>query len=213
MQASKKYKYLDNDSLLEAVNILSNRDKEINQIVEEIGPPPIWERPQGFDTLVRIILEQQVSLKSAAAVYNKLTATINPLSPQGFLQFSDTELKNFGFSRQKTSYCRNVANAILEGTLNLTELWNLDDDSVRDELIKIKGVGLWTANIYLLMVLKRPDIWPVGDIALGKSIQKIKNLNNKPTNNEMENISENWKPWRAVAARILWHNYLNNKKY
>ena len=205
-------KSLNNNSLLHTVNILANRDVDLKHIVNKFGPPPIWDREEGFHTLIHIILEQQVSLHSAKAAYDKLIANANPLSPQKFLQFTDSDLKSFGFSRQKTSYGRNVAHAILDGTLDLTALWKLDNESVRSELMKIKGIGIWTSDIYLLMVLKRPDVWPTGDIALTVAMQKIKNLDTRPKHEEMEKISNNWKPWRAVAARMLWHYYLNNGK-
>ncbi len=209
---TNRHEILNEDLLSKSVNILANRDVDLKHIVNKFGPPPIWDREEGFHTLIRIILEQQVSLHSAKAAYDKLIANANPLSPQKFMQFTDSDLKSFGFSRQKTSYGRNVAHAILDGTLDLTALWKLDDESVRSELMKIKGIGIWTADIYLLMVLKRPDVWPTGDIALAVAIQKIKNLDTRPKHEEMEKISNNWKPWRAVAARMLWHYYLNNGK-
>ena len=202
---------MDDSSLLKAVNILTKKDRDLKQVLNKIGPPPLWDREEGFDTLIRIILEQQVSLHSAKAAYDKLIAHANPLTPEKFLTFSDSELKSFGFSWQKTNYGRNLAKAILEGELNLAALRKLNDDDVRKELMKIKGIGIWTADIYLLMVLKRPDIWPVGDIALAVAIQKIKNLDTRPKHEEMEIIINNWKPWRAVAARLLWHYYLNTK--
>lgn len=212
MKVNNSYDSLTNESLITAVNILTKKDADLNQVVKKFGPPPIWERNEGFDTLLRIILEQQVSLHSAKAAYDKLIANANPLTPQKFLQFTDSELKSFGFSHQKTSYGRNLANALLEGALNLTRLQRLEDDAVRSELMKIKGIGIWTADIYLLMVLKRPDVWPTGDIALAISMQKIKNLDTRPKHEEMEIISNNWKPWRAVAARLLWHYYLSHGK-
>ena len=206
------YETVTEDLLSKVINILANRDTDLKDIVNRFGPPPLWDREEGFDTLLRIILEQQVSLHSAKAAFDKLIANANPLTPQKFLQFSDSDLKSFGFSWQKTSYGRNLAHAILERTLILSELQKLDDDKVRLELMKIKGIGIWTADIYLLMVLKRPDIWPTGDIALAVAMQKIKNLDTRPKHEDMEDISNNWKPWRAVAARLLWHYYLNNGK-
>ena len=205
-------KSLNNSSLLHTVNILANRDPDLKNIVKKFGSPPLWDRDEGFHTLIRIILEQQVSLESAQAAYDKLIAKVNLLTPQKFLKFTDNQLKAFGFSRQKTSYGRNVANAILDGTLDLIALGKMNDESVRSKLMKIKGIGNWTADIYLLMVLRRPDVWPSGDIALAIALQKIKNLDRRSNQQEMEEISDNWKPWRAVAARLLWHFYLNNGK-
>jgi len=203
---------LNEKQLQKAVNVLAEVDADLKNIVGKFGAPPLWDREEGFHTLVRIILEQQVSLKSAKATYDKLVAKTNPLTPQKFLEISDSQLKAFGFSRQKSSYCRNVANALLDGSLNLTALRKMENEAVKSELIRIKGIGDWTADIYLLMVLKRPDVWPQSDLALAIAMQKIKKLDMRPNNNEMKLISKNWKPWRAVAARILWHFYLNNGK-
>ncbi len=211
-EASNHHKSLNEKLLNIAVKELSIADADLKYIFNKYGAPPLWDREEGFHTLIRIILEQQVSLKSAEATYNKLFAEANPLTPQKFLEFSDTQLKSFGFSRQKTSYSRNVANTIFEGHLDLTALPKMEIEEVKSELMKIKGIGNWTSDIYLLMVLKRPDVWPSGDLALAVAIQKIKNLDNRPNNDEMKEISKNWKPWRAVAARMLWHFYLNNRK-
>jgi len=170
----------------------------------------MWERESGFSTLLHIILEQQVSLASARAAHNKLLETANPLTPRRFLQLDDSTLRTIGFSRQKTIYGRELARSIDEGLLDLDALGSMDDAAVRAELIKIKGIGRWTADIYLLMVLRRPDIWPVGDLALAVAAQKVKGLRTRPTQQELDEMSAAWRPWRAVAARILWHYYLSN---
>ena len=169
----------------------------------------MWEREEGFPTLLLIILEQQVSLASARAAYNRLLAAASPLTPERFLRLEDAELKSIGFSRQKTAYGRHLAQAILRGELDLAGLHALDDDSVKEHLTKVKGIGHWTADIYLLMVLRRPDSWPKGDLALATAIRKAKGLKQKPTFEDVERIGERWRPWRAVAARILWHYYLS----
>ena len=150
-----------------------------------------------------------MSLASAKATFDKLNNAVNQLTPQRFLQFNDAELKSFGFSRQKTRYGRILSESILSGTLDLDALGTLDDKSVHRELTKLTGIGTWTANIYLLMALRRPDIYPTGDIALAKAMQAIKNLAARPSNEEQLAIAEAWKPWRSVAARILWHYYLS----
>jgi DNA-3-methyladenine glycosylase II len=159
--------------------------------------------------LIRIILEQQVSLASAKASFDRLKATVSPLTPQGFLELSDARLKSCGFSRQKAAYGRNLATAIAEDGLELERFETMADQNVRADLVRIKGIGPWTANIYLLTVLRRPDIWPREDLALALAIQKLKRMKNRPTPQELENLSAAWKPWRAVAARLLWHYYLN----
>jgi len=170
----------------------------------------MWERESGFSTLLHIILEQQVSLASARAAHNKLLELASPLTPERFLQLDDTTLKTVGFSRQKTAYGRNLAQSIVDGILNLNALTAMDDASVRSELIKIKGIGRWTADIYLLMVLRRPDVWPTGDLALAVAAQRVKNLPVRPTDEQLVEMSVRWRPWRAVAARILWHYYLSD---
>ncbi|MCP4142723.1 MAG: DNA-3-methyladenine glycosylase 2 family protein [Chloroflexi bacterium] len=200
---------LNQNRLSEGVAALVAIDKDLEDVVAKFGSPPMWAREEGFPTLLHIILEQQVSLASAKAAFTKLTKAADPLTPESFLSFSDTELKGFGFSRQKTRYGRALSEAILSGDLDLDSLNKLDDESVRKELIKIKGIGTWTANIYLLMALLRPDIWPTGDLALAKAIQNIKKLPELPGQDEQLKIAEKWKPWRAVGARILWHHYLS----
>jgi DNA-3-methyladenine glycosylase II len=166
------------------------------------------EREQGFATLVFIILEQQVSLASAKAAYDKLLMHTDPLTPDGFLDLTDDQLKGFGFSRQKTSYGRQLANAILDKSLDLAKLADLDDDEAKGQLTQVKGIGSWSADIYLLRALGRPDIWPSGDLALAVAVQRLKGLAARPSPKELDSMSRAWKPWRAVAARMLWLYYL-----
>ena len=202
---------LDDDSLHRAADELAARDSHLRAVIEKHGYPPLWAREPGFPTLVKIILEQQVSLSSAQAAYDKLLQRINPLTPEEFHTLDDAELKRFGFSRQKTRYCRILADTILCGELDLAELVQLSDEAVSETLTALKGIGPWTAGIYLLMVLRRPDIWPQGDIALLTSMQEVKQLETRPDNEKAAEIAEAWKPWRSVAARILWHNYLSER--
>ena len=199
---------LNDNTLLDGVSYLCEVDPDLGQIVSQFGNPPLWAREPGFPTLVHIILEQQVSLASAKAAFTKLEQSAGELTPKRFLAFTDNELREFGFSRQKTRYGRALSEAIINGDLDLDGLPNLDDATVHKELIQIKGIGPWTADIYLLMALLRSDIWPVGDLALVKAVQKIKDLTDKPTPEEWSIIAEPWRPFRAVAARILWHFYL-----
>jgi DNA-3-methyladenine glycosylase II len=139
----------------------------------------------------------------------KLVDAAVVLTPERFLGFSDGELRKLGFSRQKTKYGRELSSAIINGDLDLAELHRLDDAGACDALEKTKGIGPWTADIYLLMALLRPDIWPSGDLALVKSIKKTYGFPEKPPNEDVFEFAKRWKPWRAVAARILWHDYLN----
>lgn len=201
----------DQTTFQTALEELSRIDPDLGRIIREYGPPPMWQREQGFATLLRIILEQQVSLASARAVFEKLSQALTPFSPQNFLKFSDDELKSCGFSRQKTAYGRYLAQAIVEGSLDLAELSELADETVKARLMKIKGIGHWTADIYLLMALGRPDIWPAGDLALIKAVHQLKGFSAKPPADKLARISQIWKPWRAVAARLLWHFYLSER--
>ena len=197
------------DSLAEGLAFLSAAEPDFARIHRRLGAPPMWARMPGFPTLVYIILEQQVSLASAKAAYTKLEQACGAITPQAFLRFSDEELKTIGFSRQKAGYCRGLARTILDGELDLDGLDSLPDEQVHAALTGIKGIGPWTANIYLLMVLLRPDIWPAGDLALAVAYQKLKQLPARPGTQELDAIAERWRPWRAVAARLLWHDYLN----
>jgi DNA-3-methyladenine glycosylase II len=203
---------LDEHRLLKGVQELVERDRDFAGIVAAYGPPPLWGREQGFPTLVHIILEQQVSLASAMAAYNKLVAAVDPLTPQNFLTLTDEELKAIGFSRQKTGYGRALAQAIMDGRLDLPGLETLEDQEARDQLMQVKGIGLWTADIYLLMAMGRPDIWPRGDLALEVAMQRLKGWERRPTPEETGEMSTAWRPWRAVAARLLWHYYLSEPK-
>ncbi len=178
-------------------------------MIERLGPPPLWDREPGFPTLVHIILEQQVSLASARSAFEKLNAALPKLEPTSFLELDDASLRKIGFSGQKASYCRNLARSILDSTLDICDLPSLSDDDVRRELTKVKGIGPWTAHIYLLMVLGRPDIWPAGDLALAVAVQNLKHLPERPTMDHLLSISEPWRPFRAVAARVLWNHYLH----
>lgn len=201
----------DEHSLLAAVKELAARDPDLDGVVQRYGPPPLWARPAGFATLVYIILEQQVSLASARAAFDRLQAAANPLTPQRLLQFSDEELKVIGFSRQKTGYARHLANLVRSGALDLDALSRLPDEEVRAALVSIRGIGPWTADIYLLMALLRPDAWPHGDRALAVSVQQVKKLPVTPTYDELREMSQAWRPYRAVAARLFWHDYLSRR--
>lgn len=197
--------------LLAAVHELAARDPDLADIVARYGPPPLWDREPGFPTLLHIILEQQVSLASARAAFDRLRAAADPLTPERFLALSDDELLTIGFSRQKARYGRALAAAIETGTLDLDLLDGLEDKAVHDALQALPGIGPWTSTIYLLMVLLRPDLWPAGDIALAAAVGEVKGLGRRPVASEMEALGEAWRPWRSVAARLLWHDYLSRR--
>lgn len=198
-------------SLAQAVDHLASRDAVLAASVRLHGRPPLWAREPGFPTLVHIVLEQQVSLASALAAFERLRAARNPLTPAAFLELDDRELFEIGFSRQKTRYGRELSRAILDGRLDLDALPSLDDDGVDAQLTQVPGIGPWTATIYRLMVLGRPDAWPVHDIALAQAVADLRGWAKRPDSLEMATLADHWRPWRAVAARILWHHYLSER--
>jgi DNA-3-methyladenine glycosylase II len=205
-------KRLTRASLARGVKALSEVDPDFAHIARAYGPPPLWEREEGFATLVLTILEQQVSLASALAAFERLRAAASVVTPESFLTFDDAQLRAFGFSRQKALYCRLLARAILDGELDLQKLPTLSDTDARAELVKLKGVGAWTAEIYLLRALLRPDAWPAGDLALQLAAQQVKRLRARPTAAELDALAEPWRPLRAVAARLLWLHYLGGRR-
>ncbi len=197
--------------LVAAVDELAARDVDLAGIVARYGRPPLWDRPPGFATLVHLILEQQVSLASAQAAFDRLRLVADPLTPARFLGLTDQELLAIGFSRQKARYGRALAAAVEAGSLELDGLDVLDDESVHQALQAVPGIGPWTSTIYLLMVLGRPDVWPVGDIALATSVGELKGLARRPDQVEMAALGDAWRPWRSVAARLFWLDYLGRR--
>jgi len=202
---------LTDETLARGLRVLAKRDRDLARVIDRYGPPPMWARRPGFPTLIHIILEQQVSLASARAAFNRLKATIR-VTPRNLLTLDDATLKAIGFSRQKTDYARHLAQAILDRRFSPVALESMDDTSARAALIELKGIGVWTADIYLLMALRRPDVWPHGDLALAVAAHHVKQLSARPTYDELTAMSEAWRPWRAVAARVLWHHYLSQRK-
>jgi DNA-3-methyladenine glycosylase II len=206
-------KTLDEKNLVAACRVLAKTDSDLAFIFKTYGTPPLWKREATFATLVHIILEQQVSLASALAAFNKLKEKLGEITPERVLSLSDEEMKAAYFSRQKTIYARELARAVSGGELNLNHLENLPEDKVKFELKKIKGIGDWTADIYLLMALLRPDVMPKGDLALHVAWQKLKKSDCRPNSEEFLEIAGKWKPLRAVAARLLWHFYLSERNF
>lgn len=179
------------------------------RILNTLGTPPLWNRQPGFVTLLRIVLEQQVSLVSADAMFRRLLAQLEPLTPQTVLAAGEPFMRSFGVTRQKAAYFINVAQAVHEGGLDFEALSRASDEAVIAQLTSVRGIGPWTARIYLLMVLCRPDVWPVGDVALATAFQKLKGLEKRPSQPELSELALAWAPHRATAARLLWHYYLN----
>ncbi|HEY2963893.1 MAG TPA: hypothetical protein VGJ37_15850 [Pyrinomonadaceae bacterium] len=199
---------LTQKTLALAARELAARDALLANIHATYGDPPLWQRATGFRTLVHIILEQQVSLSSAKSMLLRLEAAIQPFTPERFLGLGETHLRGLGVTRQKSAYLLHLAKSVASGELRLRSLSRLSDDQALVQLTGIKGVGLWSANIYLLMAMRRADIWPAGDLALAVAIKELKGLASRPSPEELEVIAEQWRPHRAVAARMLWQYYL-----
>ena len=202
---------LNENVFAQGVRLLVDRDPHLAEVLQKYGPPPLWVREPGFPTLVYIILEQQVSLASAKAAFDRLTDAVRPLTPGRFLKLTDSELLRVGFSRQKTLYTRLLAESLARRYFDLGDLRDLEDDAARKMLTTFKGIGKWTADIYLLSALRRPDIWPTGDLALATAVREVKRLRQRPSPERLEKMSAPWRPWRAVAARLFWHHYLSKR--
>lgn len=207
-----KIETLNEKRLAAACRTLATTDSDLASVFDKYGTPPLWDRAEGFPTLVHIILEQQVSLASAKACFDKLCFRLGELTPNGLLTLTDAELKTAGFSRQKTAYARHLAEAVLEDRIDLVGLRLLPNAEAKAELEKLKGVGSWTSDIYLLMAMLRPDIMPKGDLALHVAWQKLTRAEHRPNSEEFVLMAEKWAPYRSVAARLLWHFYLSERK-
>lgn len=194
-----------------AVERLAAADAALGGVVARWGAPPFWRHPEGFAGLVHGILAQQVSLESAVAAFARLEAELGGVEPEAFLTLDDARLRAIGFSRPKAAYARGLAEAIATGDLDLAGLEAGSDDEVRDALVRLRGVGRWTAGVYLVFSLRRADAWPSGDLALAKSVQELHDLARLPSWDELDAWADRWRPRRAVAARFLWHDYLSRR--
>jgi DNA-3-methyladenine glycosylase II len=205
-------KPLTEETIQRTAKTLARRDKDLANILKQYGPPPLWARKPGFATLVQIILEQQVSLSSAAAVFARLNDSVIPFRPSQMLLLGDTHLRSVGLTRQKTAYCLHLSELLNDGRLNLSQLRRLSDEDAKTKLMAVKGIGSWSADIYLLMALLRSDIWPAGDLALAIAMKRIKELRVIPAPDQLTSLAEPWRPYRSVGARMLWQYYLANHK-
>ena len=209
---------LNQSRLVRAVSKLVITDAELAAMVDANGTPPMWAMRPGFAALIEIILGQQVTLASAASAYRRLSIGLGRVTPGYVLGRTHKQLMNLGQTRQKARYCQELARAIVDGHLNLPSLNKASAENVRAELMSITGIGRWTADIYLLMALGHPDIWPRGDLALYQVIRDMKRSISKSRTLEqlsagkLDEYANRWRPWRAVAARILWHHYLCSRR-
>lgn len=199
---------LDETKLKEASHWLAKQDSALAFVLEKYGFPPLWARKPGFSTLIHIILEQQVSLASANAAFQRLSEKLVDIKPETFLTLDDASLREIGFSRQKTTYSRALAEAVVSRIFDFAKLELLHDDEVRNEMKRLKGIGDWTADIYLSECLLRPDILPKGDIAMQEAFRVLKHLPKRPIHEDFVTATHHWRPWRSVGTRMLWHFYL-----
>ena len=200
-------KTLSQDTLNEGLQFLSAQDADLARVLTEHGPPNLRSQAPGFPTLLKIILGQQVSRSSAASTYQRLCDAIGPPEPASFQSLDDDALRAIGFSRQKSRYGRELASAILEGRLELDLLAAREDDEVRAALTALPGIGPWSAEIYLLFALRRTDAWPASDLGIIVGAQKVKGLAARPSRQDLDEMADNWRPWRGLATFILWHGY------
>jgi DNA-3-methyladenine glycosylase II len=192
----------------EGARHLAARDTDLARIHRRLGDPPIWGRRPGFPALVKIILEQQVSLRSAAAMYRRIDEHVGGLSPRNIDRTGVAGLRTIGVTRQKAAYCHGLARRVLDGTLDLAAVARASDEDGRRMLLEVPGLGPWSVDIYFLMALRRPDVWPRGDLALASALRDVKGLRALPSHEQQLELSRVWAPWRSVAARILWAHYL-----
>jgi DNA-3-methyladenine glycosylase II len=199
-------------TLAAGAGILARRDSVLAGLLDEFGVPPLWQRTQSLRTLVFIILEQKVSLSSARAVMKRLDALCPNFTPLAFLALDTIELRNIGFSAAKVGYCQSIAQAIDSGALNLAALRSQAETNVRDTLLRVHGVGPWTAGVYIMMAMGRRDAWASGDRALAVSVFESWQLTDVPAYAELDAMAAAWQPWRGVASRLLWHAYLSRRR-
>jgi DNA-3-methyladenine glycosylase II len=195
-------------TLGDAARRLARLDSDLARVLRRHGPPPLWGRPAGFATLARIILEQQVSLASAAATWRRIETGLGGFTPELCATAGEGRIRALGVTRQKAAYLVLLGRAIASGSIDLAAVGRLPDGEARAALLRLKGIGPWSADIYLLMALRRPDVWPAGDLALATAAQAVKDLRRRPSPAALERLAEPWRPYRSVAARMLWQHYL-----
>ena len=181
-------------------------------ILERAGAPRFRRRRNGFETLLHIILEQQVSIDAAAAMFRRLNTLCRPLSPESFLALDDATLRSCGFSRQKAGYGRSLATAAASGAFDFARLAASDDDEALAALVGLKGIGRWSAEIYLIFALGRADVWPAADLGLQLGVAAELGLGERPAEAPLREIGERWRPWRSVAACLFWQSYLHARR-
>jgi len=202
---------LTHTSLARGARALKDRDRDLARILERLGVPPLWGRRPGFPTLIRIIMEQQVSLAAARSLYGRLVGRLGEMTANSMCAMGEAGLREFGLTRQKARYCHGLAARIVEGSLDLAAVAALPDAAGRSILLSVPGLGPWSVDIYYLMALRRPDVWPEGDLALASALREVKRMHELPSRENQRAIAARWSPWRSVAARLLWAHYLETR--
>jgi len=203
---------LTHATLAAGARALARRDPDLADLFRRYGMPPMWARRPGFATLIHIVLEQQVSIVAARTLFRRLSHQLGEMTPRAVAAHGVTRLRRCGLTRQKASYCHELALAVRDGQLDLGRVARAADADGRETLLAMRGLGPWSVDVYYLMALRRPDVWPSGDLALAVAMRDVKRLSDKPDKAEQQAISAPWAPWRSVAARLLWHYYLRSHK-
>lgn len=189
------------------LDALCAADPDLARIVAEAGPPLLELRGAGFGALLRAIIAQQVSAAAARSIWGRVSDAVQPLTPEAFLALSEAEIRAFGFGRPKIAYARGLAEALASGALDLDAVARMPDEEALAALVRLKGIGRWSAEVFLLFALGRPDVFPSQDLALAVAVQRIKGLEQRPGHAGLSTIAQQWRPWRSVAAILLWHYY------
>jgi DNA-3-methyladenine glycosylase II len=197
----------DRELLQRALAHLGKADRDFARAIAEVGPPPPRRRPAGFMGVLHVIVAQQVSTHAAKAISARLDAALEAKTPEAFLKLTDPDLRAVGFSRQKIVYGRDLAAAFLDGRLSMAKLRRQSDEEVIAAITSVKGLGVWSAEVFLLFSLRRPDVLPAHDLGLIVAAQRMKRLKERPSPKQLREIAEPWRPYRSYAARMLWHYY------
>jgi len=203
---------LTHATLADGARARARHDPDLAALLAKNGMPPMWARRPGFPTLIHIVLEQQVSIVAARSLFRRIRGHLGDMTPELVVGRGIPGLHRLGLTRQKASYCHGLARAVLNGSLRLSDIARYADVEGREALLALRGIGPWSADIYYLMALRRPDVWPVGDLALAIALHEIKGLRARPDSRQQLAMSAGWTPWRSVAARLLWHYYLTTRK-
>ncbi len=192
------------DDIRSGIKAIRRKCPDLRRVHDLVGDPPLRRRPAGFEGLARIIVAQQLSVASASAIWNRLEVAIAPVSPETLLAASDETLRACGLSAGKVRTLRNIAKAVIADELQIEKLGSLSDEAIHEQLTHVNGIGPWTADIFLMFCLGRRDAFAAGDLALQVAADSILQLGGRPSATVLLEVAERWRPWRGVAARLLW---------